>query len=99
MKGWTLETEEVEDAAENVAGSTDDADEGGDEDRENEGSGVEVGESPEERRWQLHHGDCRDFLRTLEEGSIDAVVTDPPYGLSDEIARARLAHYAAQRTK
>ena len=84
MKGWTLETEEVEDAAENVAGSTDDADEGGDEDRENEGSGVEVGESPEERRWQLHHGDCRDFLRTLDEGSIDAVVTDPPYGLSDE---------------
>ncbi len=26
------------------------------------------------------HGDCRDILPTLEQ--VDAVVTDPPYGLS-----------------
>lgn len=29
----------------------------------------------------LHHGDCLDVLRTLDTASIDAVVTDPPYGL------------------
>ena len=28
---------------------------------------------------RLHHGDCLEFLRTLEPGSVDAVVTDPPY--------------------
>ena len=27
-------------------------------------------------------GDCRDVLRTLPDNSVDAVVTDPPYGLS-----------------
>ena len=30
---------------------------------------------------RLHLGDCLDFLRTLPDGSVDAVVTDPPYGL------------------
>ena len=30
---------------------------------------------------QLHLGDCLDILPTLEAGSIDAIVTDPPYGL------------------
>lgn len=29
---------------------------------------------------QLHHGDCLEFMRTLPAGSVDAVVTDPPYG-------------------
>lgn len=29
----------------------------------------------------LHHGDCLDVLRTLDAGSVDAIVTDPPYGL------------------
>lgn len=28
---------------------------------------------------RLIHGDCLDVLRTLESGSVDAVVTDPPY--------------------
>ena len=28
---------------------------------------------------RLIHGDCLDVLRTLEAGSVDAVVTDPPY--------------------
>ena len=31
----------------------------------------------------LHLGDCLEFLRTLDANSVDAVVTDPPYGLSD----------------
>lgn len=30
----------------------------------------------------LHHGDCLDVLRTMPDASVDAVVTDPPYGLS-----------------
>jgi len=29
----------------------------------------------------LYHGDCLDVLRTLPDASVDAVVTDPPYGL------------------
>ena len=30
----------------------------------------------------LHHGDCLEVLRTLADRSVDAVVTDPPYGLA-----------------
>ncbi|MHA3724230.1 DNA-methyltransferase [Leucobacter sp. HY1910] len=30
----------------------------------------------------LQHGDCLDHLRDLPDHSIDAIVTDPPYGLS-----------------
>jgi DNA modification methylase len=30
----------------------------------------------------LHHGDCLDVLRDMPDASVDAVVTDPPYGLS-----------------
>jgi DNA modification methylase len=32
--------------------------------------------------YTLHHGDCLDVLRTLPDNSVDAIVTDPPYGLS-----------------
>jgi len=32
----------------------------------------------------LVQGDCLEALKTLEENSIDSVVTDPPYGLSKE---------------
>ena len=31
---------------------------------------------------ELHLGDCLDMLRDMPNASIDAVVTDPPYGLS-----------------
>ena len=31
---------------------------------------------------ELHHGNCLDILRTIPDASVDAVVTDPPYGLS-----------------
>lgn len=30
--------------------------------------------------YTLHQGDCLDFLRTLDAESVDAVITDPPYG-------------------
>ena len=32
----------------------------------------------------LYHGDCMEVLPTLEAGSVDAVLTDPPYGLGIE---------------
>jgi site-specific DNA-methyltransferase (adenine-specific) len=31
--------------------------------------------------WTLHVGDCRDWLASLPDASVDAVVTDPPYEL------------------
>lgn len=34
--------------------------------------------------WQVVTGDCVDTLRRLPDACIDAVVTDPPYGLSKE---------------
>ena len=33
---------------------------------------------------KIIHGDCLDVLKTLEDNSVDSVVTDPPYGLSKE---------------
>ena len=36
--------------------------------------------------WTLHPGDCLDVLKTLPDNSVDAVVTDPPYGLSNHDA-------------
>jgi len=30
---------------------------------------------------QLYHGDCLDILPTLRDKSVDAVITDPPYGI------------------
>ena len=35
-----------------------------------------------EMRVDLRLGDCLDILPTLEAGSVDAVITDPPYNLS-----------------
>ena len=36
--------------------------------------------------WTLYLADCLDVLPTLEPGSVDAVVTDPPYGVSYQSA-------------
>lgn len=33
--------------------------------------------------YQLHHGDCREVMRTLAPESVTAIVTDPPYALQD----------------
>lgn len=35
----------------------------------------------EGHNWSLHVGDCREWLRSLPDASVDAVVTDPPYEL------------------
>lgn len=31
--------------------------------------------------YTLHLGDCLEYMKTLPDGSVDAVVTDPPYGI------------------
>ena len=33
-------------------------------------------------RMKLYKGDCLDVLKTLDAESVDAVVTDPPAGIS-----------------
>jgi DNA modification methylase len=30
----------------------------------------------------VHHGDCREVMATMDAASVDAIVTDPPYGLA-----------------
>ena len=30
---------------------------------------------------QLYYGDCLEVMKTLPDGSVDAVITDPPYGI------------------
>jgi len=35
-------------------------------------------------RWEIHNVDCLDFLRTLPDGSVDAVLVDPPFGVRDD---------------
>ena len=32
--------------------------------------------------WRVEHGDCLDVMRGMADNSVDAVITDPPYGLS-----------------
>lgn len=33
------------------------------------------------RAYTLHHGDCLEVMRAMPDNSVDAIVTDPPYGL------------------
>lgn len=37
--------------------------------------------------WQIIQGDCLDVLRSMPDASVDAVVTDPPYGIDYQSAR------------
>ena len=30
---------------------------------------------------ELHLGDCLEFMRSMPDKSVDAVITDPPYGI------------------
>lgn len=34
------------------------------------------------KNYSLIHGDCREVLQQFKDNTIDALVTDPPYGLS-----------------
>ena len=31
--------------------------------------------------YELYHGDCLEYMRGMEPGIVDCVVTDPPYGI------------------
>lgn len=45
---------------------------------------------------QLHHGDCVEQMKRLPDNCVDAIVTDPPYGLSREPDMAEvLRHWRA----
>lgn len=41
----------------------------------------------QEENYTLHHADCLDALRTIEAESVDAIITDPPYGIDYQSAR------------
>lgn len=45
----------------------------------------------------LYHGDNREVMRTLDDGSVDLVLTSPPYNLGNASAGGRppMGHYAA----
>lgn len=49
-------------------------------------------------RCTLYCGDCLDILPLLAPGSVDAVVTDPPYGIAYEADRYRNAKFSGQIT-
>lgn len=42
------------------------------------------------QRWQVLTGDCLELLKSLPDGCVDAVVTDPPYGLGIDGRRASI---------
>ena len=48
-------------------------------------------------RWRVLTGDCLDILRGLPDGSIDAVVTDPPYGVNVMMHHGRTGERIKER--
>lgn len=46
-----------------------------------DGTGL-AGSSTNGERFELHLGDCMDVLRAIADASIDSIVTDPPYHLT-----------------
>jgi DNA modification methylase len=34
-----------------------------------------------QRKFELIHGDCLEVMKDIPDGSVDAVITDPPYGM------------------
>lgn len=45
----------------------------------------------------LIHADCRDVLPLLEAGSVDLVLTDPPYGIGWDTNYSRFTHKSADK--
>lgn len=41
--------------------------------------------------WEVKNGDCRREMASMEESSIDAIVTDPPYGLGKQPSPTEMA--------
>jgi len=46
----------------------------------------------------IYCGDCRDILPTLDAGSVDLVLTDPPYGVSERTDRLSKGRSNAYRS-
>lgn len=42
---------------------------------------------------KLHHGDCRDLIKTISDGTIDAIICDPPYGMNADKMRFDEDHH------
>jgi len=34
--------------------------------------------------YRLHNGDCLSIMKTMRTGSVDSIITDPPYGISND---------------
>jgi len=47
---------------------------------------------------KIYNVDCLEGLKQLPDNSIDSVVTDPPYGLSEHITLKRIEEYFKQYT-
>ena len=41
---------------------------------------------------QLHLGDCLDYMRSMPDKSVDAVITDPPYGIASVWSKGSERH-------
>lgn len=55
-------------------------------------------DAPDRPTVDLRHGDCLAVLRTLPDCSVEAIITDPPYGLADHkpaVVAAALAAWLA----
>lgn len=45
-------------------------------------------------QYTLHLGDCLEYMRTMPDGFVDAVITDPPYGIGEDGGdKQRRRHY------
>lgn len=42
-------------------------------------------------RWTVHHGDCLDVMRRMDDASVDALITDPPYSSGGMFRGDRMA--------
>ena len=42
---------------------------------------------------EIFNGDCVEFMSTLQDGSVDLVVTDPPYKLTSRGATGTMSGY------
>ena len=47
----------------------------------------------------LHKGDCLEVMKTIPDGSIDAIITDPPYGMSFQSNHRKEKHDKIQNDK
>jgi len=45
---------------------------------------------------QLYHGDCLEIMRQIPDGSVDAVITDPPFAFAGGISNGRSAIASTQ---